>query len=455
MAINIITTVGISLFLNYYKQDETRDRKRFNQLNDKSKRASDWKKYAEDLSHIPDLSDVVWKAIEENTSQNLSAEIQSVLAIEAETDTPVVVRLLATDTLTSRMAAELIEKWFKKHHKDIHVCFDPERDIIIGLQVEDYTLFRDKGIQGLVKRINELRESLDESDDAYLNVSGGFKGIVPVLTIFAQLYKLPLYYQYEESDRLMEVAPMPLGFDWRVIKRYMSYLLDLTRITGDRQAAPLKRLHLIQGEYPNYQRTVIGTLLADFVEKEDIPFFDDVLGYLVEHKLFECFLSDYPDAIHGYVPSDLAGIKDHDWEDIDLLLPETNLNSFIAAEIKPFQKLNKRGSFAKIVKKLCDRVQLAEKDRDQNASQLWVILYSKGTVPPDVESRHQNYVAAAAQIVSDKMGRDIPLVVKHFCVAPNLVDGQDNRMRYHQFLRESLAPDAIVDLISNVSNQQP
>lgn len=63
-------------------------------------------------------------------------------------------------------------------------------------------------LQSLALRLIEIIKLHDHHRIAPILIgSGGFKSVIPVLTIFSTLYALPLYYLFEDSNLLQELSP--------------------------------------------------------------------------------------------------------------------------------------------------------------------------------------------------------------------------------------------------------
>ena len=85
-----------------------------------------------------------------------------------------------------------------------------------GLQVEDRDRFRREGIDSLFKILDGLsKPRLDRGQhDVWLNVTGGFKSVVPYVTLFGLLYRLPVVYIFERSETLITLPPAAINFDF-------------------------------------------------------------------------------------------------------------------------------------------------------------------------------------------------------------------------------------------------
>lgn len=431
----IITTVGTSIFSNYYewkseKKESGEAKADFNTL--RKKPHDDWGFYVDE--EINKLRKVISKWATSNNQA--SAEISSLLKIaEQYPGEDLEVYLIATDTVLSRLAAELVQEWFGDR---MRIMFDPARHVIQGLSVEKSGAFVEHGIQNLVSAILEIGGTPEGREhEVMLNISGGYKGIIPVMTIVGQLYDMAICYTYEDSDELIEIARMPLSFDWEVMEKYVLFLKRPQEIEGE-TADEMKTLHLVKKEDDGYKLTILGTLISDFLVRKP-PFFETPFGYFVEYKLKECFDGEYQcqNVIHGYKPQKID--KNAPDGDVDLMILDDGF--FTGIEIKPFSLLQEPSKLFGFMEKLVNRSLSAGEQKQLSIKELWLITYSFKSLndpPQPVLTEEQK---ALLTFISSEMKKHIPeiqFLVKHFFVKPNKVDGKNYRMQYHEFVGSTL-----------------
>ena len=75
----------------------------------------------------------------------------------------------------------------------IRVEFDPQTDVINGLQIKKIEDFSDRGMPTLMRRISQL-----DNGQLVINITGGYKATVPYLTILSQIDQIPLFYTFED-----------------------------------------------------------------------------------------------------------------------------------------------------------------------------------------------------------------------------------------------------------------
>lgn len=211
----VITTVGTSIFENY--------RENYNNINDyyeelRDLPSKDWnskKRYIESVRKIVEK----WaKPIGET-----SAEIKSLLNIQQHLTQRVDVRLLSSDTILSRLAAEIISSIPLGDNIKAH--YEPLIDVIEGLQVSNKREFEKKGLVSLVDRMDSL--NVNNSHSVCLNITGGYKAVIPYLTIFAQVNNIPMYYVFENTDELIKLPHLPVDINWNMFEKYSDILGEL------------------------------------------------------------------------------------------------------------------------------------------------------------------------------------------------------------------------------------
>ena len=164
-----------------------------------------------------DLQDVA-------TRRALSAELKSLDLLGLGSRDRVV--LLVTDTYQGRVCAETV----KTILIDAYGLAENQVELhrVEGLQVNDAERLRKQGLKNMIKII--LEKYLDDganyryTHNIIFNPTGGFKGIVPFLTVLGMLYGKKTIYVFENSDELIELPPLPFSFDLKIYERVKSAL---------------------------------------------------------------------------------------------------------------------------------------------------------------------------------------------------------------------------------------
>ena len=138
-----------------------------------------------------------------------SAEIKSLVKMGLEKGDRVF--FLVSDTVDGIKCAKinrdyLIQNW------NCEVSLEK----IAGLQSFDSKAFREKGLKNLLQKAIDLLEKYNYQD-AYLNITAGYKSIIPYLTLLGMLYDKPIKYIYEKSDEIITLEKIPLKYDEETI----------------------------------------------------------------------------------------------------------------------------------------------------------------------------------------------------------------------------------------------
>lgn len=437
----VITTVGTSIFSNNLKAT---DWKRVEMLKNKSA-LDEWHEL-EQSGDIERLRDATWKIIKKSKDPKISAEVQSIYNILEKSDGAIKVFLVASDTILSKLAATLVRDWIQKEKGPL-VEFSDEVHLVKDLSVFDSNKFLEKGVQNLIETILNIRDQENnQNEDAseyLLNISGGYKGVIPILTIMGQIYNIPLFYIYEESNSPIEIQRLPIGFDWDIIEEYVRFLKRPADITEE-VSSEMEKLHLIQkNEEGIWELTLMGTLITNFLERQP-PFFETPFGYFIEYKLKEYYdnIHGSSNVMHGYKPKTVDG-------DIDLLIIQDI--GFIGVEIKPYNLLDAPERLIGFMEKLLLRCIEAEKQLEASPIEFWLFTYSfKQSDDPNIPKLDQETILLLKKVSEIFTGSVFK--VKHLFVKPNKVDGKNNRIIYHNFVRSSIKNKDVKTIFSSDQN---
>lgn len=239
----LVTPVGTSLFTNYLNANGNSAFRDAYETIRKSP-ASEWADYALEISDLrtANLDFIV------NKRGSASAELQSIAKIQAELNDDIRVRLLASDTIASRLAAEILADGTAASvlGDKVLVEFDAETDVIRGLQVENPKDFTNEGMTYLIQKIDSISANAGGWQAVAINITGGFKATVPYLTILAQLYRVPLYYNFEDTDALIKIPQAPLVIDWGLIERHSDLLMQIDNGIENWSAFRNQHYHAVQ-----------------------------------------------------------------------------------------------------------------------------------------------------------------------------------------------------------------
>lgn len=109
---------------------------------------------------------------------------------------------------------------------------DDQTFAVAGLQVKNLKEFQEKGLYNLLEVVGILSEQASsKKDQLVLNISGGYKAMIPVMTVFAQILSVPIKYIYEESDELFTLEQFPIDYDWDLIMEYSHFIKEFNALT--------------------------------------------------------------------------------------------------------------------------------------------------------------------------------------------------------------------------------
>ena len=357
---------------------------------------------------------LIWKRKEKISGDSkmvnyfASAEIQSIKRIQMEAqwqDVTFDLFLITTDTEVSNAAAELLKHFYKQNPGIGKIGIDR----ISGLQVRDEKDFVEQGFQKLVgyllthqlyeikeKGVKKFKTKRRIPPGGIINVTGGFKGIVPVLGLVGQLLEMPIAYTYENSEALIIIPPLPMGFDWTHMELYRYFLTDQTTKYDSEtkkkirvfDASPLKGTEaysfflneVLTNRFMSakkianktyYENSFLGELLIYYIEKV-FPISAKNFGLPIEFLYYEYFLNHafewkekhFTKVIHN---------KKMGGKDFDFVL-EDESGELVVAEVTSYGQLwtSKSGNFA-FKKQLLGQIEFF-KSTDQKIPVVYLLL---------------------------------------------------------------------------------
>ncbi len=169
----------------------------------------------------------------------LSVELSLLAKLEASPNDKVL--LLATDTdageCAARANAVVAESLFRLK--------EPEVIRIKGLVLDDAGTFLRQGLPNLFQALDSAVEgALEEGSEPVIGVAGGIKPVLPYVAIYGMLRRVPLVYVFEETQALITLPPLPLGFDWESLERAERVF----RVIETQVAIPYRELKGLLGE---------------------------------------------------------------------------------------------------------------------------------------------------------------------------------------------------------------
>lgn len=381
----IITTVGTSLITNYmniepkYPNGYVNINDMWRELNELTVKdveleyeevVNDIKKVLTNywIKGLRKKQDGSWYESDEY-NEDCCAEIKTLLEFykkekeRINKDFEIEVLLIATDTASSTLAAKLIKENISNFNKNIRVI----NDVIVvkGLQTEDFGKFNNEGIDELFDRLLKIvketekinkenskkRNNSNENEiKTIINISGGYKALIPYMTIFAQVYNIESIYIYEDSNSLITIPPLPIQIDWAFAELYYPYLSDpaLNRDVKKQKYLAEKGLLKRRGEDEDYNRTSLGSFFCNAIDN-NLHVSKNVMGYFFEYKLYEYY-------VESMYPNEYSKVSHSEYienQEIDLIIrPYEQNKDYKAIEVKPIKAITDEYSFMKLKEKI-------------------------------------------------------------------------------------------------------
>ena len=306
----IISTVGTSLFTNYMKfrsdneelnlksiKDEFDALEKANADKFKNNRQCEEKanKIRERL--IPNTFDYL--------KEKASAEIASITKFVSEKNLKkedVLLYFIISDTAHSLLAAQIISEHLKD--KGFPVDSGKQLKVICDLSVDNGKNFKNKGLPALAAAIRDIRNNKElrkENSKFFINITGGYKGCLPYMYLIAQMYKIPAFYIYENSEDLISLPKMPLAFNSDLAEEYYCFLSThdkLKHLPKDEKQELLK-YNLVEYKDGELCRSGLGDVFCQWVDSE-APESKTTMGKFIEYKLMETYENyKYDQEING------------------------------------------------------------------------------------------------------------------------------------------------------------
>jgi putative CRISPR-associated protein (TIGR02619 family) len=176
----------------------------------------------------------------QSARQALSAELNTLDRLELERGDRVA--LFASDSALGRLCAETLRGAIDRAFGLGEPSIEIRR--IEGLQVHNAKTLREYGLKNLVKvALSYLaNEEIRYQYDIILNPTGGYKGVVPFLTVLGMLYRWRTVYMFEYAEELIHLPPLPFSFDLELYERVRSALIFIDKEVAVTEAAFLAKI---------------------------------------------------------------------------------------------------------------------------------------------------------------------------------------------------------------------
>jgi len=177
-----------------------------------------------------------WKSIQSDPQKlkRTGAEITSLFSMIKKGTLAEKVRYLdffISNTKEGRLVGKALQN-FINGEKIMQVRFERvELCRIEGLTGENFHKFKHVGLRNLVNLLSEkIQKRQDEGCNVAINATGGYKAQISFAGLVGQALEVPVYYQFENFEEIIEVPPMPVDFD---IVIWLENYLMLEKISDD------------------------------------------------------------------------------------------------------------------------------------------------------------------------------------------------------------------------------
>ncbi|MBP7139351.1 MAG: hypothetical protein KBA47_00260 [Caldisericia bacterium] len=518
--IKVITTVGTSLLENYKKISGKNDSDLIGSIysfdkdfhtnnNPDDLDESDLNKLIENIKNQffqgYKKEDGEFKSQKDTINEDASAEIKSIIEIQKEVGEKIQVHLIASDTIASEKCAELIKDFFEevydKNKGKFSVCFSTsnanQSDKIKGLQVWNSETYETEGILNLSNRIyqiyqsrdslsmknkynqeiKKLRENKNHEDadkkeeemyekinnikyDCILNITGGYKGVIPYISTISQLMKMNVFYIFEDSNKLIQIPNLEIQFDWNIAEKYYYYLTDISSnvVVKNNILKILFEKKLIKKNSKNEYNGLsgYGNFFKSFIEQE-MPISKDNFGFAIEYKIYEYLIekeyknpSKYKYIEHSNEDMNRWHFKNNPFikekgTEIDLVLKKENIkinnnNRYIACEVKSLFQIENEKSLSEVIYQTKKRIEFMERDKClSDEYHLYIYTFNEYKFNNISKKLTENI-----NKIKDTLNNKINLF-KVFIVHVNLENEKQDNL-YMQFMQNKLDSNSIKEI---------
>jgi len=256
MALNVITSVGTSLITNYIKYyneylnnlgfEEIDDS--FREIEDKTISENDEYKdeYKSEIKNIKEqlkgwilkIKCIQWDDKENRDVEEINekgyinkeacAELTSLIKFCELKKEDIEVYLMASDSISSHIISELLAETldgYKVENCTIKVNYNEKNDCIKGLNINDEIIFKKEGISSIISRYQSVWEN--SYQNTYFNITGGYKGVIPIITLMGQVFDFTIFYSFENTNRIIEMPKIPMKYDDQFFNKFYNEFIEI------------------------------------------------------------------------------------------------------------------------------------------------------------------------------------------------------------------------------------
>jgi len=220
--------------------------------------------------------------------RTISAEINSIDRLNISSDDKII--MLSSDNAPGKACSLALQRVISDRYNISSQNIIIER--IKGLQVYNSTELKSVGLKNFIATALKYLDdkSLSYQYDVIINPTGGFKGVLPFLTILGMMFGKKTVYIFEFAEQLIFLPPLPFSFDLNIFDRArpaLEYIEDKVAVSEQTYLSKIKN-------YSENERE----LFLSFVE----PFEDK----LTISSLAYCFLTTEKESKQALVLKNIA-----------------------------------------------------------------------------------------------------------------------------------------------------
>lgn len=345
----VIITVGTSLFEKFLKRNSA-IQNQYALL--KEKPYSEINDYRTEIENIKESVSSFAK------DYNSSAEMKTLSELKRKENEEIEIYFFCTDTILSYLSAIIHEENFKIGFVNKQV------KVIEGLQIGNYEQYDSLGFSNLISSFKIIHnEAKQENSELLLAVSGGYKAILPPLTILGQIYDVQLVYIYEDSNELIYFPSLPVHFDWSLSEEFYPYLKEISggkKINSDLSTDEMLEMHLLRKSNSGFKITPLGKIFKEYIETE-MPLADNTLGFFVEYKLLEHLMENPYENRFKKIAHSKRIKHGNEEREIDLILEDESNGQIITLESKSFLQIYRNNDFVKLLEQINAQIKILKK----------------------------------------------------------------------------------------------
>jgi len=165
----------------------------------------------------------------------MSISNDEIFSLNPETDTVI---LLLSDSPEGVLAGLINKRYLEnKNYQLLKIAIVP------NLQVKNLSKFIPDGLTGFIHCIKEFGRS-EPTKKAILNITGGFKSLIPYSTYLSLVYQIPMVFVFEDLPELIKINPVILNPTEEQSRKLLGINQVLREIISENTNIPLDQIEL-------------------------------------------------------------------------------------------------------------------------------------------------------------------------------------------------------------------